>query len=121
MPQISRILSGKDLFNSTKIDNTSPHKSNVSEEKEKKLSQKTDELLTNELYRLSTYKGLIYLLSELERRCDQINEVGDGDIIKTKISVQLLGIQLRLELVQLDPTDLKISTSARDRHLSRLT
>ena len=59
-----RAKSGKDLFNSVRMETTSPNKSNMSEwQSGHKPYKRTDELLTNELYRLSTYKGLLYLLS----------------------------------------------------------
>jgi hypothetical protein len=62
------------------------------------LRQNEDQLLSKELYRLSTYKGLLFLLAELERRSD---EMPADKTAKIKIQIQLMAIQIRLEQLQL--------------------
>jgi hypothetical protein len=73
LPQIpnNRTYSGRDLFNQSRqysLEQTSMKSAIANHEDERPSSVTIDELLLTELYRLSTHKGLLFLLDEIAKR-----------------------------------------------------
>lgn len=90
-------------------------------EEERQSAATIDELLLSQLYRLSTYKGLLFLLDEIARRMQEFSTENEC-VLRIKICLQLLAIQIRLEQLQVDKETTKITVPPHntDRHLGRI-